>query len=242
MLSLNDLFARFNPDYRLRSGKIQLDAQIAAAKIQQKERHHAEMLEFQRQKAELEQQTAAAGHFATLERERIAGRNALALGVQQFILSQLEQNSAILNAHHQNHLERRRDWGNNIAAIRKSLFEIEADTIRQKALSRQEHKQAMERMRLESKLRRKEQKQSFDFQMLENQFRRKQDLERLTLEYNLKFLEAELNHHIHNRRVTYDGLNAILMRLIERVAGVDEQINGADVERFVDEAMAQAYR
>lgn len=242
MLSLNDLMARFNPAYRLRSGKLQLDAQIAAAKIQQKERHHAELLEFQRQKTELERQTAEAGQIALLERERIAGRNALALGVQQFIFSQLAQNSAICNAQHQNHLERRRDWGNGIAAIRKSLFEIEADTIRQKALSRQEHQQTMERMKLESKLRRKEQKQSFDFQMLENQFRRKQDLERLTLEYNLKFLEAELNHHIQNRRVTYDGLNAILMRLIERVAGLDEQINGADVERFVDEAMAQAYR
>lgn len=242
MLSLNDLLARFNPDYRLRSGKLQLDAQIAAAKIQQKERHHAELLEFQRQKTELERQTAEAGQIALLERERIAGRNALALGVQQFIFNQLEQNGAILNAQHQNHLERRRDWGNSISAIRKSLFEIEADTIRQKALSRQEHRQTMERMKLESKLRRKEQKQSFDFQMLENQFRRKQDLERLTLEYNLKFLEAELNHRLQNRRVTYDGLNAILMRLIERVAGLDEQISGADIERFVDEAMAQAYR
>lgn len=241
MFSINDILMKFDPNYRLKSQKLSLDTQIANAKLNQKERHHFELLEFQRQKLALEQQQAEAKNLAMLEREKIAGKNAMALSVQNFIFEQINQNSQLLNSHYVSTLERQRDWGNNIANIRKSLFEIEADTIRQKALSRQNHLQEMEKMKLASQLKMQEQQQIFDFSLLEQKFKNKQELERLTLEYNLKFLETELNHLIQNKRVTYDGINSIIMRLIERIVGLNEQIDGADVERFVAEAMGQAY-
>lgn len=233
---------RFNPDYRLKSQKISLDTQLNKAKLDQKERHHYELLEFQRQKLALEQQQAEAQNLAILEREKIAGKNAMALSVQNFIFSQLEANSQLLGDHYRSVLDRQRDWGNNIANIRKSLFEIEADTIRQKALSKQNHLQEMERMKLESKLKTKEQKQVFNFSLIEQKFKHKQELEKMILEYNLKFLESELNNLLQNKRITYDGLNAILMRLIERAVGLSEQATADEVSRWVDEAMGQAFK
>ena len=100
----------------------------------------------------------------------------------------------------------------------------------------------MERMKLASKLKMKEQKQVFNFSEIEQKFRHKQELEKLILEYNLKFLEAELNNRLQDKRITYDGLNAILMRLIERATGLSEQATADDVSRWVDEAMGQAYK
>lgn len=242
MFSINDILMKFDPNYRLKTAKINLDTQLGKAKLEQKERHHSELLEFQRQKLALEQQQAEAQNLAILERERIAGKNAMALSVQNFIFSQLEANSQLLGDHYRSVLDRQRDWGNNFASIRKSLFEIEADTIRQKVLSKQNHFQEMERMKLASKLKMKEQKQVFNFSEIEQKFRHKQELEKLILEYNLKFLEAELNNHLQDKRITYDGLNAILMRLIERVTGLSEQATADDVSRWVDEAMGQAYK
>lgn len=166
----------------------------------------------------------------------------MALSVQNFIFSQLEANSQLLGDHYRSVLDRQRDWGNNIANIRKSLFEIEADTIRQKALSKQNHLQEMERMKLESKLKTKEQKQVFNFSLIEQKFKHKQELEKMILEYNLKFLESELNNLLQNKRITYDGLNAILMRLIERAVGLSEQATADEVSRWVDEAMGQAFK
>lgn len=242
MFSINDILMRFDPNYRLKSQKISLDTQLNKAKLDQKERHHYELLEFQRQKLALEQQQAHAQNLAILEREKIAGKNAMALSVQNFIFSQLEANSQLLGDHYRSVLDRQRDWGNNIASIRKSLFEIEADTIRQKALSKQNHLQEMEKMKLASQLKQQEQAQIFDFSLLEQKFKNKQELERLTLEYNLKFLESELNHLLQNKRVTYDGLNSILMRLIERAVGLSEQATADEVSRWVDEAMGQAFK
>lgn len=242
MLSINDILMKFDPNYRLKSQKLSLDTQLAKAKLDQKERHHFELLEFQRQKLALEQHQAEAQNLAILERERIAGKNAMALSVQNFIFEQLNQNSQLLSTHYTSVLERQRDWGNNIASIRKSLFEIEADTIRQKALSRQNHLQEMERMKLASQLKIQEQQQVFDFSLIEQKFKQKQELEKMILEYNLKFLETELNHLIQNKRVTYDGINSIVMRLIERVVGLSEQATAEDVSRWVDEAMAGAYK
>lgn len=86
------------------------------------------------------------------------------------------------------------------------------------------------------------QQQVFNFSEIEQKFRHKQELEKLILEYNLKFLEAELNNRLQDKRITYDGLNAILMRLIERATGLSEQATADDVSRWVDEAMGQAYK
>lgn len=243
-----DIMARFNPEYRLKShqleleaGKIQLHSQIEQAKLQQKQRHHQEMLEFQRQKIAIEQQQAEAQNQAIIEKEIIAGKNALALSINNFICTHLENNSQLLNDHYRSHLDRRREWENNITGIRKSLFEIEADTIRQKALLKQEHQQTIERMRLEAELKQNEQKNLLNLNIIEEKFRKKQEIEKMVLEYNLKFLELELNHYLQNERITYDSLNNIIMRIIERIVGLNEQVNSEDVERFVNEAMRQAY-
>lgn len=209
MISLNDLISRFNPDFRLKSSKIELDRQIAQAKIEQKERHHQELLEFQRQKSKMQDLQAREHNLALIEREKISGQNALALSVQEFIFRHLESNNQLLNQHYNSVLDRKRDWDNNIANTRRSLFEIEVDTIRQLALNKKKHQQQMEIM---------------------------------AFEYNLKFVQAELNNLIQDKRVTYDGLNSILMRLIEQVVGLTEQVNSEDVQRFVDDALQQAYR
>lgn len=242
MLSINDILMKFNPNHRLKEQKISLDIQLEQAKLNQRDQHHYELLEFQKQKLALEQKQAEAQNLAILERERIAGKNAIALSVQNFIFSQLESNNQFLNERYKSVLERQRDWNNNIANIKKSLFEIEADTIRQKALSRQNHLQEMEKMELVSQLKIKEQQQFFDFSLIEQNFKNKQELERLILEYNLKFLENEINHLLQNKRVTYDGLNNILMRLIERAVGLSERATADDVSKWIDEAMTEAFK
>lgn len=241
MISLNDLISRFNPDFRLKSSKIELDRQIAQAKIEQKERHHQELLEFQRQKSKMQDLQAREHNLALIEREKISGQNALALSVQEFIFRHLESNNQLLNQHYNSVLDRKRDWDNNIANTRRSLFEIEVDTIRQLALNKQKHQQQMEIMAFEHNLKSEEREQIFNFSIIEHKLKQKQELERLILEYNLKFLQAELNNLIQDKRVTYDGLNSILMRLIEQVVGLTEQVNSEDVQRFVDDALQQAY-
>lgn len=242
MISFNTLISYFKPEYRLKLGKIQLDNQIAQAKLQQKERHHQELLEFQRQKIMMENNQAHENNLALIEREKIAGKNSLTLSIQEFIFRYLESNNQLLNKHYQSILEQKKDWNNNITNTRKSLFEIEADTIQQMILSKQNHQQQMELMKFEADLKYQEREQVFNLSIIEQKLKQKQELERLILEYNLKFLQAELNNLIQNKRVTYDGINSILMRLVERVVGLSEQVNSEDVQRFVNEAMQQAYR
>ena len=124
MFSINDILMKFDPNYRLKMAKINLDTQLGKAKLEQKERHHSELLEFQRQKLALEQQQAEAQNLAILERERIAGKNAMALSVQNFIFSQLEANSQLLGDHYRSVLDRQRDWGNNVAALEKAFLKL----------------------------------------------------------------------------------------------------------------------
>lgn len=44
MFSINDILMKFDPNYRLKTAKINLDTQLAKAKLDQKERHHYELL------------------------------------------------------------------------------------------------------------------------------------------------------------------------------------------------------
>lgn len=254
-----------NPKYGIDKQKLRLTEAIEGAKLQLKDRHHNEIMILQSQKMQLQREASEEQNRATIEREHIAGKNARELSAQNFLQDQIKENSQLIHNKFDNLLERQRDWGNNTEQTRKSLYEIEADTIRQQKLSKQQHRQELEKMRLASQLAMEEKNQEYFFQgglneqshrhkkeqekllrKLERKAKRltqQQELERVVLEYNLKFLEQQLGHILQNERVTYDGINAIVMRVIERMLGLgDHQVTDDELTSYVNEAMREYKR
>lgn len=256
--SLVDIMAGFDPKHRLAQRKQLVYEQMENAKLALQQNHHEQMMAMQQQRLQHDQdrlaQTERLNQQAFQEardREIIAGENARQLSRQEFLQNQLAENTKLIHSFYDAHSNRRRDWRNKVAETQKSLYEIEADTIRQKALSKQQHKQEMEKMLLAHKLQSRESHQNYrqnkklersrvrQQKSLEKQ-QQYQKLEAMVLDYNLRVLEKNLDSLLQDKRVTYDGLNEILMRVISRFLGLGEhQLNDWEMEQYIKEAMKQ---
>lgn len=259
--SLVDIVASLDPKHRLAQRQQLVYEQVENAKLQMQSQHQQQQNYINQQRLQIEQAKLEQNErhqreiiAGTIEREYIAGDNARALSRQEFFQNELNENTKLIHSFFGDLFSRRQDWQNKISDTRKALYEVEADTIRQKALAKQKHEQDMQKMAFEHQIRTRESQQqhyqSAEFEQLQSQLRQsetrlanQQKLEAMVLEYNLRVLMNVCDSNLQDWRVTYDGLNEILMKVIERILGLgDEQVSERDIERYVDEAMRQAYR
>lgn len=249
-VSIADLQARFDPRVRLAYENQHLKRCIAQAQIDQADRHHRERLQVENMKIhadrEKTKELVAQGdrHHnermqlenmkldakmkaeeiqarATIEKEKIAGKNALDLADRNYInalslanrnhvLGQLTQGSQLIDSMILSQLKQEEDWSNTIADTMRQLFVSEADTIKQTRLKEIDHQHKIESM---------------------------------TLEYNLRFTEMFLQNEIQNSRVSYDKTCEVIFKLVERVSGLgDKYVNQDDITSWINEAMGQAYQ
>jgi hypothetical protein len=263
-VTINELQARMNPQYRLAYERQHMQNCLAQAKLEQGERHHAQTLQVQQQKMALDRELQHLDRLAQVERESIAGQNALALGRQNYMLGELAKNTELVHSMFDSQHKREEEWGNNYARIMGDLLTIEADTIRQKAVAKQQNDHDLSRLQLEHELRMREkqfdhmaglQNKQVDFQYVQNlenqkaniqqqeqKLKHRQEIEKLVLQYNFGVLEKYLDHHLQNLRVTFDKSCEIIFRVIERMLGLGEQqVRESDIDRMVQDAMKQAY-
>lgn len=260
MQNFYSMVANLDPHYRQRNDEIRLKSEIEGAKLQLQDRHHYEMMDLHRQRADtekeklqLQREQGELNARASVEAEKIAGENARSLARQSHTHQLIQQDE--LHVHHLEIQAREsdRDFQNRLLETRRSLLEIRADTARQKILSKQNHEQEMEKMKLESELRMREKSQEFFYQdktdrnhhsykIFEEKLQQKHALEKRTLDANFEKMAKHLEHVLQNYRVTYDGINDIVMRLIERFLGLGEhELSDEEMASYINEAV-RSYR
>ncbi len=151
--TIGDIRAQLQDPIGYRKQKFNEEATVAQIQLQ-RDRYYAEqerndlMREQIEQRGELEEKRIE----ASIESTRIAGENARALSLQEFIQSEWGKNTDLLHSMAQSNLDQKRDWNNSIADIKKMLYGIEANMI----VSEQAHKHDMEKMILAHVLRKEE--------------------------------------------------------------------------------------
>jgi hypothetical protein len=117
---------------------------IAQGKMEQDERHHSEMMHLHHQKMESERERSTIEAHASIEKEIIAGKNAIALADRNHVLGQLAGGSAIIDDMIRSQLKQEEDWNATYADTMRQLFVTEGDTIRQTKIRELEHRHAIE--------------------------------------------------------------------------------------------------
>lgn len=249
--SFADIIAGFDPHHRLEQRRMLMQEQMEGARLQLQQQQHNEMMTLQQERIHQQEQHHRERIEATRESEIIAGENAQTLSRQNFLQNELNENTKLIHSLFTGLSERRRDWNNRVSETKRALYEVEADTLRQKSLEKQRHEQEMEKMRLAHELQIQQNSQIHNqntaFEINKTQLQasiekqqQKQKLEAMVLDYNLRVLEKNLDSLLQDKRVTYDGLNEILMRVISRFLGLGEtQLNDWEMEQYIKEAMKQ---
>jgi hypothetical protein len=128
--SIAEISANLDPSYRVQKQKQQMQLYIAQGKMEQDERHHSEMMHLHHQKMESERERSTIEAHASIEKEIIAGKNAIALADRNHVLGQLAGGSAIIDDMIRSQLKQEEDWNATYADTMRQLFVTEGDTIR----------------------------------------------------------------------------------------------------------------
>lgn len=142
--SIAEISANLDPNYRVQKQKQQMQLYIAQGKMEQDERHHSEMMHLHHQKMESERERSSIEAHASIEKEIIAGKNAIALADRNHVLGQLAGGSAIIDDMIRSQLKQEEDWNATYADTMRQLFVTEGDTIRQTKIRELEHRHAIE--------------------------------------------------------------------------------------------------
>jgi hypothetical protein len=142
--SIAEISANLDPNYRVQKQKQQMQLYIAQGKMEQDERHHSEMMRIHQQKMESERERSSIEAHASIEKEIIAGKNAIALADRNHVLGQLAGGSAIIDDMIRSQLKQEEDWNATYADTMRQLFVTEGDTIRQTKIRELEHRHAIE--------------------------------------------------------------------------------------------------
>ena len=142
--SIAEISANLDPNYRAQKQKQQMQLYIAQGKMEQDERHHSEMMHLHHQKMESERERSSIEAHASIEKELIAGKNAIALADRNHVLGQLAGGSAIIDDMIRSQLKQEEDWNATYADTMRQLFVQEGDTIRQTKIRELEHRHAIE--------------------------------------------------------------------------------------------------
>lgn len=221
-----------NPATAHHRHRLQLDAEIASAKLQLQQQHQSEMvmlhdekmamerekLDFQREQSENQERLEREKINIQFDKENTDHIRSLEL---QSIRSQSEQRQKVLDMRH-------------------TILSVRADLARQKILAKQQHEQEMEKMKLANELQMKQRQQEFNLGEAEIIRRHEQEKEQKTLQNNLDLIKLHIEHIENNASTTYEAMNDIMKRLIERALGLGQyQATDEDIERWTREAMSE---
>jgi hypothetical protein len=142
--SLAEISANLDPHYRAQIQKQQMQLYIAQGQAEQSERHHNAMMNLHYDKMNNERERAQIEAHASIEREIITGKNAIALADRNHILGQLAQSSTLIDDMVRSQLKQEEDWNAAFADTMRQLFVQEGDTVRQTKLKELEFKHAIE--------------------------------------------------------------------------------------------------
>lgn len=229
-------------DLRFQREKNLLHKVIEEAKFNQKERHHNELLSFNYQKLNNEQNIAKdklafekEKNLQALQLQEIQMQNNLELQDRQH---QGQLDLAILNNFHQIHqsenmqlnsvlgklLENKIAEKQNQRDVQLKAIEARIETIKMKLA----HKQQMEKL---------EKEHQYDIEKIK--LLHKQEAENKKLQHNLLVVEKYVDSHLVNTELEFDKFVTIVYRLVERAVGLEVTINDSDIQAYVDEAMGQ---
>lgn len=147
--SLAEIGANLDPSHRMQVLKQQTKNYFAQAKIEQDENHHRDMISLHHEKMSHERDRTQLETQSMIEREIIAGKNALALTDRNHILGQFTQNSALIDDMIRSELKKSEEWSATVADTMRQLFVQEGDTVRQAKLKELEHRHKIDSMTLE---------------------------------------------------------------------------------------------
>jgi hypothetical protein len=126
---------------------------IAQAKLEQDERHHYETQAFERERLEAEREIAEIQGRAIVEKERVAGENAISIATRNHALATAAKSSALFDEMLLSVVRQDEEWNRTCADTMRQLIVTEADTIKQERLRKLDQAHLIEKLRLESNLR-----------------------------------------------------------------------------------------
>lgn len=141
-----------DPSRRQAAQDRHMQACIAQAKLEQEERHNYERVAVERERLEAGAEAARTQARADVERERIAGDNAISLATRTHALALAAKSSGLIDEMHMSLMRQEEEWGRMVGDAMRGLVLSEADTIKQERLRRLEQAHLVEKMRLECNL------------------------------------------------------------------------------------------
>lgn len=165
-ISIAELQAQNDPKFRLAAENQHLQHCMAQAKLEQAERHHYEQQLLERDRLSADMQATEIQGRAVMERERIAGENALSLATRNHALAQSAKSSALIDEMFLSTMRQDEEWNRTFADTMRQLIMSEADTIKQERLRKLDQLHLIEKLNLESNLRMVEMVLAYEIQNL----------------------------------------------------------------------------
>lgn len=144
--------AEADPRHRLAAEAQHFQQCLAQAKHEQTERHHYERQSLERERLDASRDAAETAGRAAVERERVAGENALSLTTRNHGLSQAAKSSALIDEMVLSVVRQEEEWQRTVGDTLRQLILSEADTIKQVRLRELDQRHTLEKMRLENNL------------------------------------------------------------------------------------------
>lgn len=165
-ISIAELQAQSDPRLRLAAQNQHMQHCIAQAKLEQTERHHYERQLIEQDRLAADIQTSEIQGRALVERERIAGDNALSLATRTHALAQSAKSSTLIDEMFLSTMRQEEEWNRTFADTMRQLIVSEADTIKQERLRKLDQLHLIEKLKLESNLRMVETVLAYEIQNL----------------------------------------------------------------------------
>jgi hypothetical protein len=146
--NLAEIESRFDPRMRLSREQMTMRHYQEQAKLEQSDRHHSERLRIENRRIEASAEAERENSRAIVQRETIAGRNALDLANRNHLLGQFSQGSQLIDSMIHSQLKQEEDWNNVMADTMRQLLMSDADTIKQTKLKELDHKHKIEELQL----------------------------------------------------------------------------------------------
>ena len=152
-VSIAELQAQMDPHHRAVAQNRHFQQCMAQAKFEQDERHHCERQQLESDRLDANLRVAEIQGRTMLERERIAGDNAMSLATRNHALAQSAKSSALIDEMVLSTIRQDEEWNRTFADTMRGLILNEADTIKQERLRKMDQDHLIEKLRLESNLR-----------------------------------------------------------------------------------------
>lgn len=150
--NFSEIQSRFDPQMNLNRQQMTMRHYQEQAKLDQIDRHHRERVNIENRRLEANSEAVRENARAIVDRETIAGKNALQLADRNHILGQMTQGSQLIDSMIHSQLKQEEEWNNIVADTMRQLLVSDAEKIKQAKLKELDHRHKIEVMQLEYNL------------------------------------------------------------------------------------------